>query len=277
MTQTIDGVKIHGFRKSKYSCGYIMLCIFARHVLNVYRYPFYEDRVIASIHQHSDLGKELEACVSIINAQRFSEISSEFLSLYNHTQSKLAEANLKTVTLTRRICFKNNDTFDREIDYGHGLFNAFQAATVLGKKTILLDMDTLNSFGDDGGYGHMPITLHLDIPAKDILYCSNLIASANHNDERGDTEPGEWVVINRSPTGVVEIPIEAISINENIIKKVFKMTEKSAKLFLDSYTPLQLRCAPNARMLNGLFYDKAYKPTFWERLRIAWRAFNGKY
>lgn len=277
VTQTSDDKKIHGFRQSKHSCGYIMLCIFVRHALEIYRYPFYEDRIIASIHQGSEIGRELESCIASIGKNRFSAIADELLALYAHTQNRLAENSLQKVTLTRKISIQNSGIFGRQVDYGHGLYKASQAARILGEKTILLDMDMLNSFGDDDGYAGMPVTLTLDVPVQDVLYCSNLIASTNEKDIRGDTEPGEWVVINRSPTGVVEIPIDAVAINEKAIQAMPQMPERAAREFLKSYSPLHIRCGPNIRRFDGVFYGTAYKPTFFQRLQNAWLAFHRRY
>lgn len=276
-SQVSGDFKIHGFRQSKHSCGYVMLCTFVRHALGVYRYPFYEDRIIASIHQGSEIGRELEACIAAIDKNRFNAIADEILALYAHTQSKLAEIGVQKVTLTRKISIQDSGIWGRQVDYGQGLYMASQAARILGEKTILLDMDMLNSFGDDDGYAGMPVTLTLDVPTQDVLYCSNLIASANEGDARGDTEPGEWVIINRSPTGVVEIPIDAVTINEKVITDMPQISERTAREFLNSYSPLYIRCGPNMRRLDGVFYGIAYKPTLFQRLQNAWLVFHGRY
>ncbi|MEX6035786.1 hypothetical protein [Providencia hangzhouensis] len=70
-------------------------------------------------------------------------------------------------------------------------------------------MDTLNSFGDQNCYW-ADIALELEVPAKDIFYCSQLIADRPFHSKT--VESGEWIVINRSPTGVVHIPVSSIRI-----------------------------------------------------------------
>lgn len=73
---------------------------FWRHALWVYRYPFYEDRIIDSIHKGSEIGRELEVCIDAIDKNRFNAIADEILARYAHTKSKLSESSVQQVTLT---------------------------------------------------------------------------------------------------------------------------------------------------------------------------------
>jgi len=76
-------------------------------------------------------------------------------------------------------------------------------AQIAGRNTIQFEMDTLNSFGDEGAYKHLSdVTIEHEFPAKDVLYCSNLVESKNRSNLM---ENGEWIIINRSPTGLVEL------------------------------------------------------------------------
>lgn len=99
-------------------------------------------------------------------------------------------------------------------------------------------MDTLNSFGDQNCYW-ADIALELEVPAKDIFYCSQLIADRPFHSKT--VESGEWIVINRSPTGVVHIPVSSIRIRSSKHIDMKPFSKREAELFMNNYHPIVLR------------------------------------
>ncbi len=98
------------------------------------------------------------------------------------------------------------------------------AADLLGKEKIPVHMDVLNSFTDTknkGGYGS--ISVELSIPAEDVFY-SYLMFPSNQ------MEGEEWVIMNRSSTGVVEIPISSIVISDDKIREFYEESYRDLTL-----------------------------------------------
>lgn len=74
-------------------------------------------------------------------------------------------------------------------------------------------MDVLNSFTDyfrSSAYGD--VSFRLNIPAEDIL-CSHLFISSIYDSMAMERE--EWIVMNRSSTGIVDVKISDIYINKS--------------------------------------------------------------
>ncbi|QZY94324.1 hypothetical protein [Pantoea dispersa] len=98
------------------------------------------------------------------------------------------------------------------------------AADLLGKEKIPVHMDVLNSFtdtNDKGGYGF--ISIELSIPAEDVLYSYLMFPSDQMEGE-------EWVIMNRSSTGVVEIPASNIIIENTKIRDFYKESYRDLTL-----------------------------------------------
>ena len=98
------------------------------------------------------------------------------------------------------------------------------------------------------------LTLRLEIPATDVFYCSNLIAD-REGEEKDTVETGEWVVINRSLTGVARIPTNSIVIDEKMWRNVQEIDEMDAERFIKGYSPICLKAPYD--MLNREKYFKS--------------------
>lgn len=125
-------------------------------------------------------------------------------------------------------------------DYIKSILVRKAASEMLGKDHMHIEMDSLNSFGDAGEY-FGDISLQLGIPAKDILYCYKFIESKHTNSWL--VEPGERVVINRSPNGVVKLPTSSVIVrNDKWYNDTLNgMNVKSAVNYLSKDSPLVLR------------------------------------
>lgn len=265
-----DGIKAltDGFTHSK-GLGYSFLVLFVRQALGLYRLPYCEDRILS--HEPSlRLGaqhNELVTLFSHLDSKRIAAICTEVRQLYEHTQAQLANAGLTHITITRRV-------YDQEAaQYAQLLFSLKRAADLLGHSQVSFEMDTLNSFGDDGGYRHFPVALRIDIPVRDVLYCSNLIASRNSDGHA--VEDGEWVVLNRAIDGIVSMPTEWIEIDKRYCEEAWPMTNNLAQSFMDRYQPLVLRASNNQRFDVAQSYSgRSWQPTLRARILSAWRAFK---
>lgn len=87
------------------------------------------------------------------------------------------------------------------MNYGSLLMLYKASANILGYEKIPVHMDVLNSFtdaNDRGGYGS--ISLNFNIPIEDVMYSYLTLPSDQMEGE-------EWIVINRSTTGIIELPV----------------------------------------------------------------------
>ena len=100
-------------------------------------------------------------------------------------------------------------------------------------------MDTLNSFGESDEYPK-DFYINMEIPVDNVLYCSVLIDSEHCSGPL--VEEGEWVIINKSPTGVITIPLKAIHVKREAsslyIPKV--NNTKDAEEFMSKYSPVYI-------------------------------------
>lgn len=231
---------ISGFNYGK-GLGSALLSYFTAQALSFSRLPFCEDRIYSHYMTHrNNFDDEV---LSEIDIEAVKEITDELRQLYEHTQNKLKEAKLSKVRLKRNIHLSGsniNGYANNEANYAAGIIELVEASKKLGQSTVKIEMDTLNSYTDSqGDYSHLgDVVIETEIDAEDILYCSNLV------DQNGVTklvESAEWVVVNKSPTGVIELPIEAISYDQVNIQFKGEMTQKRAESFLERHIPFVLR------------------------------------
>jgi hypothetical protein len=275
-TRLSSGEYMHGVWHSKQSTGYALLTFLVREALGLYRFPYCEDRILSGpIPASSKVS--IKTLIPDLTPDRVNKLVEETRNIYFHTQKRLSDIGLKTITLGRRLYCATGPSLSFG-GYGHTMIAAWQSAKTLGLDTIEINMDSLNQFGDDGAYAHYPIALHLSIPASDVLYCSNLIKSIESPEsgfsDRGG-ESGEWQIINRSPTGAITIPIEAIHFDENKLRPWdYYKDPHNAHKFLNDYTPIHIRAIqPSAG--SYLYTGMGYKQTAWGRVCSAWRALTG--
>lgn len=198
--------RVEGFRRNK-SDGYALLTYFVSQALVFRRLPFYEDRFYSRYMDEND--RKAPEKIFNLELEEVNKIVKEFEEVYSHTQAKLKTAGLTKVELRREI-------HDDGTEYTKDLLKLIKCAELLGKETVKFEMDMLNSYGDEGAYTHNSVvTIEHEFLAKDILYCSNLVGYKG-SDELVET--GEWVVLNRSLTGLVEIPIKSIRYDNKYFK-----------------------------------------------------------
>ncbi|PJR12797.1 hypothetical protein CEJ86_24790 [Sinorhizobium meliloti] len=179
-----------------------------------------------------------------LTPKRIDAICDELVRIYNHTQSLLQDQNLSEVHLKRMIADLRDRPVSRDT-YAQTVMRLKRAAQATGQPSVQLEIDIINSWGDDGGYPHYPIMIRQSVPATDVLYFSNMIANRDNSiyTHRAAVEPGEWVVLNRSPTGVIEIDANDILFDESIYKEIPGWTKRGYEQFLKLHSPFQFRRA----------------------------------
>lgn len=237
---------IIGFNRGKES-GYALLTYFASRALNFRRLPFCEDRIYTSYFSAKYFPKEI---LKNLDNKTIQAICDELSKLYQHTQLKLSQAGLTSIAIRREIHSDENG-------YVETFIRLKKSAELLSQDHIEIEMDTLNSFGDEGHYKcstGLGVTLELNIPIKDILYCSKLIG--NRPSESATMESGEWVVINDSPNGVLRIPTSSIHFRDDMWNEYGKreFTRTDAEKFMQTYNPIILRT---------MFRTEAQRSTQW--------------
>lgn len=260
-------IPLPGMTWSK-NASYGVLVFLVNTALQLYRFPYTPDRVYTSSLSEQARGG-IDSLLTALTPDRIKSISKEIIALYEHTQARLLQVGLEKVFVTRRI-YDSEDHQNRA--YATQIARRKIAAEQRGEPTIKFEMDTLNSFGDDGGYSHFPITLEFQVPARDVLYCANFIGSrettefTQRNGSKHAVEPGEWVIINRSPTGVVELPISQIHVNNEFFEERYK--SRLIKSDTCSDIPIVLRSLAHLRYDYG-YSGFGFEPKWSQRIRAA--------
>ncbi|MFA1677227.1 hypothetical protein ACDY97_32125 [Rhizobium mongolense] len=231
-----------GFTWTK-GIGYAFLTFFVQKAFGVHRFPFFPDRVFED---HPSPGNQriiVEAVQSLTPA-RINAICDELVSIYRRTQTLLKDKGLSEVHLKRMI----NVIQDRptaQDSYAQTIMRLKKAAQATGQAAVQFEMDILNSWGDDGGYPHYPIMLLKTVPATDVLYFSNMIATRDPSDymHKDAVEPGEWVVMNRSSTGLVNFAANEILFDEEVYNEISGWTKPAYERFLKTHSPFPFRKA----------------------------------
>lgn len=256
--------------------GYVLLSYFVRKAFGIHRFPFFEDRLSASVPNGEH--RSIKKILPLLTETRVDDICYELRRLYEHGQQQLAECGLRTVQLTRRVQNESNGFWGSN-NYADLLVRLKEAAEYLGHNYIQFEMDFLNSFGDDGGYSHYPVTMQLAIPAHDVLYCSAFVGSREKSAFGGDkdaVESGEWVILNRAPDGVVEVPSSAISYREEAYRALYKPTEHEHRQFWEDYQPYVFR-RQDFLHIEQPYHGRYLARTWPERLREVWRVLRSPY
>jgi len=244
--------------------GSALLTHFTKVMLNIHRLPYCEDRHFSNEMAYS----QNDNAINILNkldTLTVKDITTELKEVYDFTQNQLSK--IEYITLSRKV-HNSKDT-----NYGDLLYKLKMYSELLGIDSINIEMDILNSFGDDNCYGHFPVNINLKVPKKNILYTHRFM-------DKEIVEEGEWIIINDSANGIVNIPTSSIIIdNEESFKKiVISNNIEHARDFINQYNGFHLRLHNNLyRTWNNTYRGKIIKPTFKTRLNIAYDSFKNGY
>lgn len=269
-TELSSGATLRGFQSSKNTIGYALLANAARHALGIQRLPFHEDRILAR-RPTDEMARELAELRPLLTPERLDRLSTSVRRLYEHTQAQLVTMGRTHIRLERHIHNAGGTWHSERTNQAYLLATSHQAATVLGLPTVALELDVLNSFNNDGGYAHHPVCLALDVPAKDVLYCADLVAC------RG-VEFGEWVVVNRAPDGVVDVPLDAIRFNARSaehLERIEAMSREQAQAWIAERSRAYVQTAWLPPCLSPL-PAPSFRLSWKARLEHAWRGLRGR-
>jgi len=199
---------MEGFSQVK-GLGYQILVKLVSNAFEICRFPSHEDRIFSEyIFPNNEKHVQLiENFIESLNESKYNSMHHELMAIYNHTQNTLKVIGVRRLLLQRSI----------HSEYCKKILVFKAAAEILGKEKVPVDMDVLNSFSDSIGlsaYGD--VTFRLEIPIEDILYSHLMITNETN---KMSMEGEEWIVINRSRTGIVDICITDIFIDKSEEKK----------------------------------------------------------
>lgn len=199
---------MEGFSQRK-GFGYQLLVELVSNLFDIRRFPSHEDRIFNNYRLPHDEKYVLmiERFMESLNDSKCEFMQDELLAIYNHTQKALKAIGANSLILQRSI----------HSEYCEKVLVLKAAAELVGRERVPVDMDVLNSYSDHIGlsaYGG--VTFRLKIPTEDILY-SHLTITNETN--KMSMEGEEWIVINRSRTGIVDICITDIFIDKSELKK----------------------------------------------------------
>ncbi|ESZ03712.1 hypothetical protein [Mesorhizobium sp. L48C026A00] len=238
----LENKPFSGFTRVK-GLGYAFLAFFAQRAFGIHRFPFFSDRNLCD-YLTDKQKKTVIDVIQMLSPERVNAICDELLDIHQHAQNLLKEKGIGEVHLTRKIIDRGDCATSRE-NYAQTIMTLKKAAQAVGVDKVQFEMDVLNSWGDDSGYSFYPILLRQRLPAQDILYFSNMIASrdASAGDHRIAVEEAEWVVVNRSPTGVVDFHVDDIVFDESVYEDSRNWSRERYAKFLENYSPFPFRYA----------------------------------
>ncbi|KKW50700.1 hypothetical protein XB02_10555 [Pantoea ananatis] len=229
---------ITGFCDKKRN-GYAILLEFISILFEQSKLPIQNDRVYSWYRNDSDVKGLIES----LSKSQLSEIITELNEVYINTQSLLKSAGVAHVNLRREIAPKGiPHRISKRVrisqfgidgmSYGSLLMLYKVSANILGYEKIPVHMDVLNSFtdtNDRGGYGS--ISLNFNIPIEDVMYSYLTLPSDQMEGE-------EWIVINRSSTGIIELPVSNLTINDKRVESFYNeayshLSSESAQQLFD--------------------------------------------
>lgn len=240
--------------------GVQMLTYLSKILFNIQRLPLFEDRSIALIDKDDDFfellkeNKDNDLNIEIINS-KLEELKKDFLSLYEDTQKRIEEkfkeefeeqeknGEEKHILLSRRIIKENdfikhlekNNSYSSHI-YSNTTYNCEPDLCTIynyvkeqknNNKNINIQMNILTSWAQNTADYYGIIKFEKKVNPKDIIFFTY------KDDFSGPIESNEYIVLNRSATGIISFPAEDIDIRLDKIKYV--KTEINSVTIKDNY------------------------------------------
>jgi hypothetical protein len=234
--------------------------------LNLHRYPWHHDRTLSSRDHSYD-----EAALQVLfSGDRLSVVLEEIRKLYRHVQFDLKVHEVQTLRLGRGLIDRTTDSND--VGYATFVARLEAAARRLGRPSFHIEMDTLNSWSTGSHYGLSEVALIREVPAVDLAWSSDFIASRYQGFPRAALESGEYVVINRAASGVVDIPVGSLELSDRVANQVQKWMKTKSDKYLDAYLREgREKRYPVASAISDLLVLPSARVSLVDRLRLAWR------
>lgn len=179
-----------GFSEEKGN-GYAILLWFFLKLFGDLKLPINNDR---NYFRHKE---DVDKTIESLNELQLFEVVSELTEIYNGTQKALKDAGVSHINLRREIApgkirsmggrsAKISPFGIFEMDYSGMLMLYKASAEVIGRKTVPIYMDVINSFtdtNDKGGYGS--ISLELSIPINTFFIRILIFTSMRQKEKSG--------------------------------------------------------------------------------------------
>lgn len=282
MSYAIDGTS---------SIGYVFLCYFSQLAFGPARLPCFADRNMNNFRNNETLNRIRDIADSL-TAARIDSIVAELRELKAHCGKAIKHGiGSDTVLLKRNVGPRaHNPAYVCE--YGATLVRLKLIAEALDEESIPYDMDFINSWSplieghDDfvAGYSGMLIEIRSRFPVDDIIACGDLIGSKRGAFATGG-ETGDWLTLNRSPTGIVMLDVKDIHFN----KEYFDLGDirsslgdrKKCKREWDRLTPIRFsspQVSPESPRFRPLKPSSAgRKQLIRSGLELVWKGLQGRF
>ncbi|MCK9815159.1 hypothetical protein M1B35_13715 [Pseudomonas sp. MAFF 302046] len=248
-----------------------LLTWLAQRTFNQNRFPWHPDTCFTEMPDKDQ--EELEQLRKLLadwSAERFllEDACRVLREIYVHTQCVLASSGCTTIKLGRGLNdIDANGRLNHESGYATRMARSALAAERLNEDSFLFPTNVLSSWSQ-GGYGHYPVILTMQLPIESVLWGSATVGSKDPSISSSAVEPGEWVVANFAPDALLKIPVTAV--NNKLKVKVFK-SDDEARTFLKQQ---QNTLGKQTSMFKDLVLRPLGHPRLGvkDRLRKAWWA-----
>lgn len=215
-----DCIKNRGAAENK-GFHYGIFCFLVCKALNIHRMNYFSDRVYGR-----NLDKKGEHFFRNLHDEALEDACEDLKRLYEFTQKSLNQNNghfyseSGQVPLKRGVGRRKFHRHEKPGHYEEYIANTYRASKILGKTSMHIDMDLMNSFSASG-YDCLAC-ISLNVPCPDILYFSEIVT------HRGQEimESNEFVVVNRTTFGIVEIPTNAVCLDEGAWEHLLEKSEE---------------------------------------------------
>lgn len=217
LTSPLDGTN-----GSRESLGHMKLTYVVRRIMNIVRLPTHPERFSYIDKPHYE---KVSQALQAISDVEWLALVTEVKELYEHTQMELAkEYPNRKILLQRRIKLFDASALDIT-HYATYMHYAVEAADISG--IVEIDADILTGWCtcDPGNYGEILINHEFNI--EDILLGTQLL------EENSGLESDEWLVVNRSPSGLLKFNKNDINVPTEVLNHI--SLKKKEKVLLELF------------------------------------------
>jgi hypothetical protein len=249
-----------------------VLTYLSMRAFDIHRLPWHHDQTFSAVPVDA---RTDEAMRLLADEARVERACSELRRLHEHTVNTLLSCGVERVTLRRGL----TDSEDRPQMEGHCTGYATRVATMaeiaqrLGQSHFRLPVNVLSSWSG-GGYSHLSVVIEHTFAVEDVAWCDAVLAPADPSDrERAAFEGGEWIVLNRAPTGLIHLSSTCV------VKKSVKLPDMS-RWDVDQLRQQLLEHERTYGTLSSMFRDLHRYPAqlrWRERVRRAWALLREPY
>lgn len=215
--------RFHGWPFGKLNPGYAFTLMLVRKMLNVERFPGFEDRMLQSVNADS------RAFFRNLSANEIREGYEDIRGAYQATQTYLSGVTDDGVASVVRglrvpeLCREGRN-------YGSVVGYAYERARRSNAARVSFAADTLNSysFGNSPPPGYSGVNFRQRIDIKWILICSAAVDGM---------EDGEAIVVNPDPWGMLEIDTVDFEVQPWIQEALDKISDRGLERLMERKEP----------------------------------------